>query len=116
MVRSVHTKIAHERTAFGYAAVTALIIGIGSVLATGIDIIWLLGDMSNGAHTYHYYVLVGLCTAFVIMIISFSWLYGAINLYLKRVDSRRQKHYEAQHRNYTAPMHSNISKKKVSQS
>lgn len=114
MINKLHTKILLNKTPFGYAAVTALVIGVGDLVATGTDIIWLLGDMAVQTHSHHYPVLFGLTLAELIMAISFIWLYRSINAYLikcehkrieararaetKRAAKRRSKHGRNSHR------------------
>lgn len=82
MVKNIHKKLLLSKTPFGYAAVTALIIGIGDLIATGTDIFWLLGDMAIQTHSHYVPVLVGLTIAESIMAFSFIYLYLSINKYL----------------------------------
>lgn len=80
--KNIHKKIYTNNSAFAHCAVTALVIGFGSVTALITDILWLLGDMSMGAHWYHKFILIGLVTALGITVASFIWLYRSISIYL----------------------------------
>lgn len=93
-------------TAFAKAAICALVIGIGDLVATGADIIWLLGDMSVHASTYHYWVFGLLSSAFAIMGASFIWLYISVVLYCKRMNKKtKDKLKRFNHRYYEEGCH-----------
>lgn len=82
----------HYRTAFGYAAIAALIIGLGSVVATTTDIYWVMGDMSVQQHSHHIPVLIGLLVSDVVMITSFVYLFFGIRKYITvKVKNNRHK-------------------------
>ena len=91
-MNSLHNKLLREKSAFAYASVCALVIGVGDLIATGTDIYWLIGDMRIQTHFHHYITMFGLVSAELIMIASFIWLYRAIGLYLtKKAKNKRQE-------------------------
>lgn len=95
-MRNLHRKLFKNSSPFAKAAICALVIGIGDLLATGADLIWLFGDMSRDAQSYHYIVLIGLCLAFLVMALSFFWLYMSINKFLKKKEEATLK-YTVEH-------------------
>lgn len=84
-------KLLSNRSPFALAAVTAIVIGVGDLIATGTDILWLVGDMSRDAHGYHYPVFVGLALAFFVMVASYYWLIKSVITYLKRHEKMHGK-------------------------
>lgn len=84
MITNLHQRLLNEKSPFAYAAVCALVIGLGDLIATGTDIFWLIGDMSIQVHPHHYITMVGLVLAECIMVGSFIWLYKSINQYLTK--------------------------------
>ncbi len=68
-------------------AICAIAVGIGDVIAVVTDLAWLIGDMLIQTHTHHWYVLVGLVVATVIIVASFIWLIKSIATYNRNHDS-----------------------------
>lgn len=96
MIDHIHDRLFCSRTAFAYASIAGLVIGLGDLFATSADIIWLVGDMSHGSHSYHWAVGVGLVIALLVMIASFIWLYRGIHLYL--IKKAKKAHVDTQTR------------------
>src|SRR4051812_49382791 len=91
MINKLHQKLFTNNTPFAYAAITGLIIGVGDLIATGTDIYWLIGDMKIGTHNHHYFTMIGLSTAFLVMLISFIYLYIAIHKFLIKRDNKEKR-------------------------
>lgn len=83
-----------HKSAFAKASVCALVIGIGDLIATGADIVWLIGDITRDAAPYHYFVGGGLIVAFLTMGLSFLWLFHALSIYAKKQEQSRKKKSE----------------------
>lgn len=96
------------------AAITAVVIGVGDLVATGTDIYWLYGDMSIQTHNHHYPVLIGLALAELIMIASFIWLFRSIKGFNKKKAKKARELYRKQHMHHDlTPKHCNVNSKKV---
>lgn len=80
--------LAHNTSAFRQMAICALVIGLGDVLCAVSDLVWLFGDMAIQVHPHHYYVLVGLLVANVLIFGSFVWLFKSIYIYAINHDSK----------------------------
>ncbi len=95
MFKNLHRELLSCNTPFAHAAICALVIGFGSVLAIMTDLFWVLGDMYQQIHPHHYVVLLGLSVSLGITIASYLWLYRAIDLFLvkraKKVKKRVKK-------------------------
>lgn len=87
MIDNLHAKLFRSNTPFAYASITALIIGIGDLIATGTDLFWLYGDMQHGARSYHYITCIGLLSAELVMLLSFIWLYMAVHRFLAKKEA-----------------------------
>lgn len=90
-IKRLHRKLFVNTSPFAKAAITALVIGVGDLIATGTDIAWLIGDMLRDGAVYHPYIGIGLLIAFIVMLLSFYWLYVSIYRFMKNKDNRRQK-------------------------
>lgn len=80
----LHHTIFHHRSAFAKAACCAIVIGVGDLLATGADILWLAGDMMHSPQWYHKYIAIGLSLAFIVMVISFIYLYHSLIIFVNK--------------------------------
>lgn len=117
-MRNLHKHLFESKSAFARATIGALVIGAASVINTATDIIWLLGDMSVHANTYHYFVLIGLVVALGIMVLSFIWIYQGIEKFLKTKNKRTRERHEHLRKKLQAfhvhtPSHCDVKDKKV---
>lgn len=110
MIKSIHKRLFKSHSSFGYAAVCALIIGVGDLIATGTDIYWLIGDMRLSVHPHHIVTMVGLVTAELIMIGSFVWLYRAIDVFLIKKANKAKAALETGRKRRECATHCNIKK------
>lgn len=104
-MKDLHKRIIKDKNEFARASVCALVIGIADLMATGTDILWLVGDMNIQTHAHHYPVMIGLVSAELVMAASFIWLYMAIHRYLtskdkKRIRLQKEQQERIQKRNY----------------
>lgn len=116
-MKNIYKRLFKEKTPFAYAADCALIVGLGSVVATTTDIYWLLGDMSVQVHSHHWIVLIGLIISDIILVYSFIWLYKSINSYIIKkhnITKRAQQDLQERiKRRDTEPHFSNRVNKKI---
>lgn len=105
-IRYKMRRIFKAHTSFGYAAVTAIVIGVGDLIATGTDIVWLIGDMSHGAHLYHWFVGIGLGVAELIMFASFLWLFKSIYCYVNNRSKKELQKAKNMRRRFAQPRYS----------
>lgn len=77
-----------NKSPFRHTIVAAVILGIGSVGATLIDLFWVIGDMMIQVHFHHYIVLAGLSVSSVICLISFIWLVKGIATYVNTHETK----------------------------
>lgn len=113
-MRNLHKRILKEKDEFAQASVCALAVGIGSTIAIGTDMAWLIGDMSIQTHPHHYYILIGLTIAQIITVASFVWLYRSMNRFLiKKIKERRMAHERIKIRNLTPHFCGQTNKDKI---
>lgn len=73
--------------------VCALVVGVGSILVTTIDLVWLVCDTIFEARPYHYFIGTGLGLGLIVMLVSFIWLFNAF------------KRRAIKHRTHTRKLH-----------
>ncbi len=86
--RGLHWRVFHHKSAFGKAACCALVIGIGDLMATGADLYWLAGDIQHAMLPHHIPVAVVLGAAFLVMVLSFAYLYHSIVIFLHKQEDK----------------------------
>lgn len=94
-----HKRVYLTHTPFAKAIVAGLIIGVGSIIATCADIVWLIGDIvkTGVLHSHHYLVGLGLFIGLISMIVSLYYLYISTASYLKKHFKRKVVHYDEAH-------------------
>lgn len=82
-----------NRSAFARMSICAILALVGSLLATVVDIGWLLGDMAVQTHAHHWYVLAGLTFSVIVQGVATAFFYQAIKIYShahpKKVSEKR---------------------------
>ena len=91
-VSNLIQKTLANNSAFIAATISAVIILVGDVMATGADILWLIGDMSIQTHAHHYSVFVGLSLALIVMLVSGIWLIKALFQFFGNKEIKQIKH------------------------
>ena len=109
-MNNIISNLLHNDSAFRHMTIAALIMGLGTIVATVVDLGWLMGDMMSHAQPHHIYVLVGLVGANLLMLGSFIWLVKGLLCYIQRhnklVNSKR-KHKAKVSKQSTVIMHLN---------
>lgn len=105
-----HLKLFNFNSPFALAVIAGLVIGLGDLVATFSDLIWLFGDMHIETHAHHWPVLIGLTIAFIIMVLSFYWLYKGTTKYMRKMKKKAKFHakYDEAH----TPNHCAVKKNK----
>lgn len=81
-------ELLHNKSAFKYMSVVAVLTAIGSILNAGIDLFWLVGDMMVNLHFHHYIVFIGLSLANIIFMATVFWLIKGIMVYVNTHDKK----------------------------
>ena len=87
-IENLIQKTLSNNSAFMSATISAVVILVGDVIATGTDLLWLIGDMSVQTHVHHYPVLIGLVIALIIMLLSGVWLIKALMSFFNKKESK----------------------------
>lgn len=83
----LHHKLLHTESPFRHMAIAALFMGAGSLIATIVDLGWVIGDMLHDFRIYHALVGIGLTTASALMTFSFFYVYRSVLTYLRHHES-----------------------------
>lgn len=82
-VHLIAEELKENNSPFRHMAVCATVVGVGSAVAIGTDIMWVIGDMIHaGVAPHHLVVVVGLVLALVLTVVSFYWLFVSLRNYV----------------------------------
>lgn len=77
-----------NQSAFRHTVISAIVLGVGSILGITVDLGWLIGDMLVATHPHHWFVLVGLIVADTLSIVAMYYLYKGVNTYTVNHDKK----------------------------